>query len=101
MVLIESTTVLEETTAVNDKAEIGAKEHDQLTGQFLLVLGFGWPCLMFNTWINLEPIPISKFGYVVITWEANPKMYLSIVGITIFACIYALIKGFTLVLRKK
>lgn len=100
-VLIESATILKDKTASDNNGEMTAKEHDQLTGQFLLVLGFGYPCLMFNTWVNLEPIPISKFGYVVITWEDNPKIYFSIVGLTIAACTYALIKGFILILRKK
>lgn len=71
-----------------------------IAGLVMMVFAVWWPYHMFNTWINLKPMAVSKFKNIVITWEANPEMYSFSIFATILGCIYGLYYGFTLVSKK-
>lgn len=72
-----------------------------LVGIFLMILSMGFPCYMYEAWMNLAPVSIGRFTSRVLTWDADPKLYTASVAITIFGCICSFIYGYSCVFSKR
>jgi hypothetical protein len=77
------------------------KKDGPFAGIILMIFGIGYPYYMYPTWANLAPMSIGKFHHLVITWDANPKLYSISVALTVLGSVCAFIYGYSCVFRRK
>jgi hypothetical protein len=69
------------------------KKDGPIAGLAMIILGLGYPCYMFDSWIHLAPVAIGRYQHAIITWEARPILYSFSMAVTIIGCLSCVCYG--------